>query len=107
MESVWRSQRPQVKQNNLPNQRHTNSGTAFVRFRYTIKTRKDLHSGEGQTMRHSSRKRTFGSRTGDRLIGSTAGLAALLLSSSPLASAQSADQTPASPAVPTAPATPS
>jgi TonB-dependent receptor len=53
-------------------------------------------------MRKSSRQRTFGGRHGDRFIGSSAGLAALLLSSAPLASAQNADQAP----VPTAPAAP-
>ena len=56
-------------------------------------------------MRKSSRKRTFGSRPGDRFIGSSAGLAALLLSSTPLAWGQNADPapTPAAPAAPDAP----
>jgi TonB-dependent receptor len=54
-------------------------------------------------MGNSSRKRTFGGRRGDRFIGSSAGLAALLLSATPLASAQNADQAPTAP---TAPATP-
>jgi TonB-dependent receptor len=48
-------------------------------------------------MRKSSRKRTFGSRRGDRFVGSSAGLAALLLSSASLVSAQNADQAPAAP----------
>jgi len=56
-------------------------------------------------MRKSSRQRTFGSRKGDRFIGSSASLAALLLSSTPLASAQNAEQAPTAPAAtaPTAP----
>ena len=51
-------------------------------------------------MRKSSRQRTFGGRSGDRFIGSSAGLAALLLSSAPLASAQNADPAPTPPAAP-------
>jgi TonB-dependent receptor len=57
-------------------------------------------------MRKSSRQRTFGRRPGDRLIGLSAGLAALLLSSTPPASAQSADQAPTVPATPTSPPAP-
>ncbi len=53
-------------------------------------------------MRKSSRQRTLGRRSGDRSIGISASLAALLLSSTQLASAQNADQAPATPA--TAPA---
>ena len=49
-------------------------------------------------MRHSSRRRNFG--------GSSAGLAALLLSSAPLASAQNADQSPTAPVPPSSPAEP-
>ncbi len=56
-------------------------------------------------MRKSSRQRNFGGRSGDRFIGSSAGLAALLLSSTPLASAQNADQAPTAPTA-TAPAAP-
>lgn len=48
-------------------------------------------------MRKSSRQRNFGRQPGDRFIGSSAGLAALLLSSAPLASAQTANDA-ASPA---------
>ncbi|HEY6125853.1 MAG TPA: TonB-dependent receptor plug domain-containing protein, partial [Steroidobacteraceae bacterium] len=55
-------------------------------------------------MRKSSRQRTFGGRHGDRFMGSSAGLAALLLSSTPLATAQNADQAPPVPPAPTAPA---
>ena len=51
-------------------------------------------------MRHSSRKRTFGGHSGDRFMGSSAGLAALLLTSTPLALAQNADQAPTAPAAP-------
>jgi TonB-dependent receptor len=46
-------------------------------------------------MRKSSRHRTNGRTSGDRLIGVSAGLAALLLSSTPPASAQNADPAPA------------
>ena len=53
-------------------------------------------------MRKSSRQRTFGGRSGNRFIGSSAGLAALLLSSTPLASAQNADQAPTAPTAPAA-----
>jgi len=55
-------------------------------------------------MPHSSRKRTFGGRSGNRFIGSSAGLAALLLSSTPLASAQNAEQAPTAPTAPITPA---
>src|SRR6186713_867802 len=55
-------------------------------------------------MPHSSRKRTFGGGSGNRIIGSSAGLAALLLSSTPLASAQNANQAPTAPTAPTVPA---
>jgi TonB-dependent receptor len=50
-------------------------------------------------MRHSSRQRIYG-----HLFGFSAGLAALLLSSTPLASAQNADQAPTAPAAPAEPA---
>src|SRR5688572_28872280 len=53
-------------------------------------------------MRKSTRQRTFGRRPGYRFMGSSVGLAALLLSSTPLASAQNADPAPATPTSPTA-----
>jgi TonB-dependent receptor len=55
-------------------------------------------------MRHSSRQRTFGRRPGNRFIGFSAGLPALLLSWAPLTSAQNADQAPTPPAAPATPA---
>src|SRR6187399_2875660 len=55
-------------------------------------------------MPHSSRKRTFGGRSGNRFIGSSAGLAALLLSSTPLATAKNAEQAPTAPTAPITPA---
>jgi len=57
-------------------------------------------------MRNSSRQRTFGRHLGRRFSGFTPGLAALLLSSTPLASAQNADQAPTAPAKPAEPAEP-
>jgi TonB-dependent receptor len=57
-------------------------------------------------MRNSSRKRTLGRGPGDRSTGFSPGLAALLLSSTPLASAQNADPAPAAPTTPSAPAAP-
>ena len=45
-------------------------------------------------MRHSSRRRTSGGRSRNRLMGFSAGLPALLLSAAPIVSAQDADQAP-------------
>jgi TonB-dependent receptor len=54
-------------------------------------------------MRNSSRKRTFGGHSGDRFIGSSAGLAALLLSSTSLTFGQNAESAPTAPTAPDAP----